>query len=424
MLSRFRMTVDDCIEEYKTLGKKIFGHPRRMAKGGFPWHRFNARVLEDVIRDVTSRHNVQSDQFESRYGMERMDEDMSQWYVTLTLQPERPTDIIDTPSIVVAYSDHTKGEWPYLFRTYGNQAPPLDPHKSRIRQRTDIFRNPGGASMLPIWEVARATSAAPGYFSPRKIKTGHGSEVITFKDGGFGSNNPSEEAHDDIIEKHGGSMHMGPFISVGTGMTPLDMFGKRSDNLSTAIVNLKTAFKLPARTFKVHDHMVKKATQDDEERFPYYRFDGGLDLGEIKLGEWESHRFTRITGKDGTSGQKTLKKIEAAIAVYLQRRDVQKDLMECARLLVDRRRLRARNASDWDRYASYSHYQCDLKGCQKRRVNTARDFKEHLQRDHKVKLVDPVIDKKTLDCRRVHWLYRSNDTTQVPTARNKGKGRA
>ena len=81
MLSRFRMTVDDCIEEYKVLGKKIFGHPRRMAIGGFPWHRFSASVLEDVIREVTSRHNIQNDDFESPYGMESMDEDMSQWYV-------------------------------------------------------------------------------------------------------------------------------------------------------------------------------------------------------------------------------------------------------------------------------------------------------------------------------------------------------
>lgn len=83
MLSRFRMTVDDCIEEYKTLGKKIFGRPRRMAKGGFPWHRFSARVLEEVICGVTSRHNKQSD-FEDHYGMERTDEDKCQWCVALT----------------------------------------------------------------------------------------------------------------------------------------------------------------------------------------------------------------------------------------------------------------------------------------------------------------------------------------------------
>ena len=81
MLSRFRMTVDDCIEEYKTLGKKIFGHPRRLAKGGFPWHRFSAKTLEDVIRAVTAAHNIQSDDFENLYGMERDDEDMCQWCV-------------------------------------------------------------------------------------------------------------------------------------------------------------------------------------------------------------------------------------------------------------------------------------------------------------------------------------------------------
>ena len=290
-----------------------------------------------------------------------------------------------------------------------------------MRQRT--FRNLGGASNLAIWEVARATSAAPGYFPPIKIKTGNRSEVIQFKDGGFGSNNPSEEAYRDIIHKHGDSSHMGPFISIGTGITPLEMFSKRSDNLSTAWVNIKTAIRLPSRTLNAHVNMDWLANLDDVERFPYFRFDGGLDLGEVGLGEWESHSFTRITGKDGTSGRKTLKKIETAVAVYLQRRDVQKDLKECAELLVKRRRLRARNASDWDRYASYSHYECDVKGCQKRRVNTAHEFKEHLLRDHKLRLVDPIIDKKVSECRHVHWLYRSNNT-RTPTAQKKGKGRA
>jgi hypothetical protein len=57
MLSRFRMTVDDCLAEYKTLGEKIFGHPRPFAKGAIIWHKFNYRVLEEVIKDVTSRHS-------------------------------------------------------------------------------------------------------------------------------------------------------------------------------------------------------------------------------------------------------------------------------------------------------------------------------------------------------------------------------
>lgn len=422
MLSRFRMTVDDCIEEYKALGKKIFGHPRRMARGGFPWHRFSASVLEEVIRDVTTRYNVQSGDFGSYYGMERTDEDMSQWYVASTLQPERPTDTIGVLSVVLAVSNNVSNDAPYLFRTYGTQAPPLDPSRSRMRQQT--FRNLSGASMLPIWEVARATSAAPGYFPQIKIKTGHGSEVIKFKDGGFGYNNPSEEAYRDIVIKHGGIRYMGPFISIGTGSKPLEMFGKRSNNLSTLLANIKAASKLPARTMRAHENMVEKANPDDEELFPYFRFDGGPKLGEVDLGEWKTHRFTRIHGKDGTSGGKTLEKIETAIAVYLKRRDVERDMLVCARLLVNRRRLRVRDTSDWDRYASYSYYECDMKDCQKRRVNTARGFKEHLRRTHSFRVADPVIDKKVLECRRVHWLYRSDASSQEPTARKKGKGRA
>ena len=417
MLSRFRMSVDDCIKEYKTLGQKIFENPRRMAKGGFPWHRFSARVLEEVVRGVTSRHNKQSDDFGDHYGMESADEDKCQWCVTSIMQCERLTNDIDVPSIVLAYSNHVGGEFPYLFRTYGNQAPPWDRSRSRNRQRT--FRNPGGASMLPIWKVARATSAAPGYFAPIKIETGNGSEVITFKDAGFGSNNPSEEAYRDIINKHGGIIHMGPFISIGTGKKPpLKMFSKRPDNLSDLIANAKTVLKLPSRTEPAHERMLELAYPDGEERFPYFRFEGGPELGEVDLGEWESHRFTRITGKDRTSGRKTLKKIEAAVAVYLQNRDVQRDLKECARLLVNRRRLRTRNASDWDRYASYSHYVCDIKGCPDRRVKTANDFKAHLRGCHRYKLVDPVIEKKTLECRGVQWLYRADDPASESTARN------
>lgn len=55
------MTVDDCIKEYKTLGERIFGHPRPLAKGAILWHKFNAEKLEEVIKEVTKRHSEASD---------------------------------------------------------------------------------------------------------------------------------------------------------------------------------------------------------------------------------------------------------------------------------------------------------------------------------------------------------------------------
>lgn len=56
MLSRFRMTVEDCITEYKSLGERIFGHPRPIGKYAILWHKFSAQALEQVIQEVTSRH--------------------------------------------------------------------------------------------------------------------------------------------------------------------------------------------------------------------------------------------------------------------------------------------------------------------------------------------------------------------------------
>ena len=310
---------------------------------------------------------------------------------------------------------------PYLLRTYGAEAPPLDPDRSGTGPPTR--RNPGDASTLKIWQVARATSAAPGYFTPIKIETGNGSEVIKFMDGGFGSNNPSVEAYRDVVFKHG-SMHMGPFISIGTGTTQVNRFGKGSNNLSAVLAILKAAFKLPSRTTNAHENMVDRADEDGEERFPYFRFDGGSALGKVDLDEWETHRLTRVTEKNGDPGSKTLEKIDAAVKLYLKNKEVQKNLAKCAKLLVDRRRLRARDASRWDRYASYSYYVCGVKGCSERRMNTAHDLKEHFRKDHKYELEDLVIDNNISQYRRVQWLYRPIDTTPETIARKKGISRA
>ena len=86
MLARLRMTVDECIGEYKTLGEKIFGHPRPISSGGTLWHKLDCKVFEKVIRDVTARYSERS-LFENHYAMDRSDQDMCQWYVKLLSSP-------------------------------------------------------------------------------------------------------------------------------------------------------------------------------------------------------------------------------------------------------------------------------------------------------------------------------------------------
>lgn len=356
MLSRLRMTVDDCITEYESLGQKIFGNPRPFAYGAVLWHKFDHRVLKEVIRSVAERHGENSEEFELTFPS---DEDLCR-------------------TLVMAYAEHNKTEAPYLFRTYYAPPPDGDQKKTKLRQTT--ARNHGLPPKLSIWEIGRATSAAPKYFPPIKIKVGmeHNAQgYVRFKDGGFGCNNPSEEAYYDIVHKHGDlSSTIGPFISIGTGIKPLELFAKRHGNLPNALANMRAAHKHPSRTLHVHDAMTRLSQRDRSDIFSYYRFDGGERLGKVELDEWKNHRFTSLTGRSTEPGYKTLEEMFVATAAYLQDRDVKRDLDECAKILVKRRRLRARDTSAWDRYASASFYECSYQGCQKSRINTAQAFED------------------------------------------------
>ncbi|KAL9003436.1 MAG: hypothetical protein Q9188_003686 [Gyalolechia gomerana] len=387
MLSRLRMTVDDCINEYKTLGQKIFGHPRPLAFGAILWHKFDYRVLERVLQSVIARHSEASEEYESEFPS---DEDLCR-------------------TLVTAYADHAKTDAPHLFRTYWTPKPSADQRKTM-----STARNHGPPPKLPIWKIGRATSAAPKYFPPIKILRGvddSAQNYVRFKDGGFGCNNPSEEAYHDIVYKHGGlSKAMGPFISFGTGITPLALFARKPGNLRNALANMHAAHKHPSRTQQAHDAMTHLSRRDGEVIFPYHRFDGGELLGEVKLDEWKTHRLTRVTGKSADAGHITLHNMDVAIAVYLHDDEVQSALNECAKLLVARRRLRARDASRWDRFASASYYECSYPGCPKTRINTAQLFKEHVKKKHYYALADRPLEA-VMEQSRQCWIYRTGPPT-------------
>ena len=70
MLSRFRMSVNDCIDEYKFLGGRVFAHPRLLATGALLWHKFSWKDLEDVIQNVTDRRCFHGLSFGLRFDMD------------------------------------------------------------------------------------------------------------------------------------------------------------------------------------------------------------------------------------------------------------------------------------------------------------------------------------------------------------------
>lgn len=62
MLTRFRMSVDDCMEEYHKLAGDVFGHPRKLHMINtviIPRHKYNEKVLETAIKKV-ARHRSEA----------------------------------------------------------------------------------------------------------------------------------------------------------------------------------------------------------------------------------------------------------------------------------------------------------------------------------------------------------------------------
>lgn len=389
MLSRLRMSVDECIEEYKSLGQRVFGHPRPLSLKGLIWHKYNHKVLEEVVRSVTARYKEESE-FEVGF----------------------PSAEELCRTIVLAYANTaSESEVPYIFRTYRTLPLQLDRSRSMSRQRT--FRNQGSAPGLPIWQIARATSAAPGYFPPIKIQSGSSqnpNEVILFKDGGFGANNPSKEAFGDVVHKHGGLIrNIGPFVSIGTGAHSEPIFAEKPGKLHNLKANFNGAIAHAGRTKSTHDDMAWISNHGGTEFFPYFRFEGGEDLGKIPMDEWRSIRFATMRGKNSTRGYKTIDDMDRAMSAYLRRPDVQNDLNELAKILVKRRRLRSKDGSAWDRYASASYFECTHQGCEHKQISTREKYEEHLRDKHGMKLAAQDLESDMKRSRRC-WLYRSKES--------------
>jgi hypothetical protein len=271
--------------------------------------------------------------------------------------------------------------------------------------------------------VGRATTAAPGYF--RHLTTTIGNTTLRFKDGGFGCNNPSWETYKDVKALlANGSKDMGPFISIGTGISDILLFPQKQGHLRHKWAEFRAATKgLPTRTKGAHDAMLHAAYPDSQKKFHYSRFDGGSVLGAIPMDEWvpnDRNGIAFFTGKHRHSGRDTLKKMEDAITLYLAEKEVQDELDECARVLVQRRRRQTRDESKWDRFASASWYICPYKKCIERRHDTLENYKGHVRRFHPHQANQKQLDSEAQHARRC-WLYREtnngitsdNSNTQV-----------
>lgn len=220
--------------------------------------------------------------------------------------------------------------------------------EGNINAPATIFRSytvPGEPkTKCPIWQAARATTAAPTYFKSISI----GTSPIRYIDGGLGANNPSRLA---LVESRSiwGRDAKISLLSIGTGhqrATSIvsesqlkEDYGKQQSLFKTILPSLplkkipvwKTAKNIPSGVLallKIANALQSVATdteathetlQDEAEgKFPYFRFNVERDIGDIGLQDWrKQHELATNT------------------VAYLRTQDLKRKKIECTACLVD-----------------------------------------------------------------------------------------
>lgn len=184
------------------------------------------------------------------------------------------------------------------------------------------------ADNLPVWQVARATSATPLYFKPMRIGT------ATFLDGGMGANNPVLEALSEVRQMNeNSSTAIAAVVSIGTGLSkPLSRVG-------TAILGERWRLFEMAKRFETGSEETHRTMSiyADTRELPYYRLNVTKGLEQISLDEWKRN-------------DETMFDMIAATEHYLQETHIHEKLLAVGRMLVENRRRRSKT-SRWELFS-------------------------------------------------------------------------
>ncbi|AQQ54105.1 CBASS cGAMP-activated phospholipase [Planococcus lenghuensis] len=188
--------------------------------------------------------------FDERYSNEGIEEVLEEYFGDYRLSDSL------TYVMIIAYEIEKRTPW--FFKCFGNE------HPNFTKQSGDLFMK----------DVAQATSAAPTYFEPKRIKIGK--ELFAFVDGGIFANNPAMCAYADAKVLYPEEEEL-LVVSLGTGsQTEPIRYEKAKDwgvaNWAPAIIGI--AFDGLSETV---DYQLRKLLplQAGVER--YYRFQSPLE---------------------------------------------------------------------------------------------------------------------------------------------------
>ncbi|MCJ1315256.1 hypothetical protein MMC15_000572 [Xylographa vitiligo] len=399
MLGRLRMSVDESLDAYRELAGRVFAQPRWFSLFGLARDMYDHHELRKAINEVVMKQRDRSLPT-NKPGMRDPDGDEVQEYVNdqpdepridgvqkafggvLNVGPTFNSDPTMCRTVCVAYASiEDSKESPFLFRSYehirNDHTWHLQPSSFNSASLSDdtnednwwIFeRNPGPAHALPIWQVARATTAATGYFKPMTIGD------IDFVDGALGCNNPAQEAYDEVVRMHNGNRAaVRLLLSIGTGQSEVTRIGR--GQIGRMLQAVKAGVGVLTETEETHNTMTKRAA--DIETLTYRRFNvpKALGVGQMRMDVWNPAVQQRI---------------ETLTTEYLDKPAAHKGalkederLQELAAMLVKARRERAQTGR-WPISTSQVRYRCTVDKCdngQKVR-NTFDELWTHIAQEH------------------------------------------
>lgn len=354
ILGRLRMTVAEGLELYRKVGDDLFGKRR----SNIPLKtKYYHEPLEKAVRDIVKKRCHEHDDCDGN--------DMHPWdcdkFVQI-LEQTKPFDV-EQPRVcqsccLTAAHDGTITE-AHLLRSY--------PHYYTEATPNWVTRYNEGADMLPIWQVTRATTAAPFYFD---MVTAVVNDIEkAFKDGGIRENNPSNAALSEFHSLYEGKYNQPALmLSVGTGRP-----NQEHDGFATTWPTwgrIPMVAKFMERRAVIQNLLIKYTEGEKQHKVMqlyahgentwYKRLNVSTGFENMPLDDWQRGEWTDpVTGKKETvPGGLSLSKMEDATDEYLTRPyDPNVDsyappstmLNQAARKLVLQRRMREKlGGKRWD----------------------------------------------------------------------------
>lgn len=196
MLGRLRMRIEECLESYRLVGDKLFGHRRSILPLATKYHH---EPLEEAVQDIVGAHCHQHHKCDGKHDLHPWSTDSTPW------DPEEPRVC---QSCCLTATHNRSVITAHLLRSYPHY------YSEDVPNWLTLYNE--GADPLTIWQTTRATSAAPFYFELLQAQIGD--ELKNFKDGGIRENNPSGAAWNEFHSLYEDRrLQPALLLSVGTG---------------------------------------------------------------------------------------------------------------------------------------------------------------------------------------------------------------